>query len=165
MLTGNEQVVRVVKLVPDDTKHVIRPSEIIASRKSQELMVAFAGPIGCGIDAVKQRLKEHLVASVEDVTEFVPRRTAYLIDQLKHPDEVSLLRAVYGNLFYLFGILSTSARREGRLAAEDIPATRISELVERDRKQPETNGQQLDNALQLADFFIRNDPCRVARQV
>jgi len=212
---------------------VDRPSEAIASRKSRELVIAFAGPIGCGINTAKEhvtdvlknsgyvvheiKISEYLVECLKnkvvassgeiytsgferyiqmqdtgnflrnvqsdilaeyaikkiaeirtadipgeiDVTEYVPDRVAYLVDQLKHPDEVALLRAVYGNLFYLFGVLSVSARREGRLEAEGIDATRISELVERDRKQIEKHGQQLDKALQLADFFIRNDHANV----
>lgn len=213
---------------------VDRPSEAIASRKSRELVIAFAGPVGCGINTAKEhvtdvlkssgyvvheiKISEYLVEclknkvvpsngvvytsgferyiqmqdtgnllrnvqgdilaeyaikkiaeirtadipkEIEDVTTYVPERVAYLIDQLKHPDEVALLRAVYGNLFYLFGVLSVSARREGRLKTEGIEPTKISELVERDRKQLEKHGQQLDKALQLADFFIRNDHANV----
>ncbi|CAE6741234.1 anti-phage dCTP deaminase [Candidatus Nitrotoga fabula] len=207
-----------------------RPSEAIAERKSKELVIAFAGPIGSGIQAVKERITEILSASsyqvhhikisdylkeciskklisvtgepadtgaeryiqmqdagnalrvrqadilaeyailrvaeirtekigteADDVTDFLPERTAYLIDQLKHPEEIALLRAVYGNLFYLFGVLSVTPRRESRLRSEGVEPNKISELIERDRKQPEKNGQQLDKALQLADFFIRND--------
>jgi deoxycytidylate deaminase len=211
-----------------------RPRDTIAERQSQELVIAFAGPIGSGIRAVKDIFSELLTASgykvhhikiseyleeclskgliqesikkssdsadryirlqdagndlrkiqsdilseyaiqkiaeirtgqidpkIDDVTDYIPVRAAYLIDQLKHQDEVTLLRAVYGNLFYQFGILSTSARRSNRLKAEGIQKDRISELVERDRKQREKNGQQLDKALQLADFFIRNDHANI----
>ncbi len=207
-----------------------RPSEVISERKSKELVIAFAGPIGSGIQVVKERISDMLAASgyevhqikisdylkqciskklifitgeaadrgaeryiqmqdagnalrsvqpdilaeyaiqrvaeirtekigteADDVTDFVPERVAYLIDQLKHPEEVALLRAVYGNLFYLFGVLSITPRRESRLLSEGVEPKRISELIERDRKQREKNGQQLDKALQLADFFIRND--------
>lgn len=211
-----------------------RPSEAIAERRSQELVIAFAGPIGCGIKVVKEKIAELLKTSgyevepikisdylktcissglvkvegkiadrgadryiqMQDagnalrrlqpdilseyaigkiaelrtakitgeggsVKDFVPERTAYLIDQLKHPEEVALLRAVYGNLFYLFGVLSTSPRRESRLKGEDIEPERISELIERDRKQRAKTGQQLDKALQLADFFVRNDSANI----
>lgn len=219
-------------LVDSDTLSSKKPKEVIDSRKSQELVIAFAGPIGCGIGYVRDKVKAqlesagyevhiikisdylkecvldglikhekfgnkiqngadryiqmqdagnflreiqsdflaeysikriaeirtaHIPKEVEKTTDFIPQRTAYLIDQLKHPSEVQLLRAVYGNLFYFFGVLSTSARREARLASESIPLARISELVERDRKQLIKNGQQLDKALQLADFFVRND--------
>jgi deoxycytidylate deaminase len=222
--------VQQISLVSDQDNVSKRPKDVIDERKSKELVIAFSGPIGCGISYVKEKVKEQLVSAgyvvhiikisdylkecineglvrgvpnqilsgadryiqmqdagnylrsiqndflaeysikriaeirtanippnIEQVIDYVPSRTAYLIDQLKHPSEVQLLRAVYGNLFYLFGVLSTSSKREARLAAEKIPSSRISELVERDRKQPDKHGQQLDKSLQLADFFIRND--------
>jgi len=216
------------KSVKDDS--VKRPSVVIADRMSKELVIAFSGPIGCGINAVKQRLEDILLSSgykvhhiklsdylkevaskgvfaikdklaengadryiqmqdvgnalrkvqpdilaeysigkiaeirttelgeqTETVDDIIPERTAYIIDQLKHPEEVTLMRAVYGNLFYLFGVLSITQRRESRLLEEKVELNRISDLIERDRRQIEKNGQQLDKTLQLADFFIRND--------
>lgn len=207
-----------------------RSSEAISERKSKELVIAFAGPIGCGINAVKEALAgilsssgytvhhiklsdylkesvlngtvkitgdlaengasryiqmqnvgnalrreqpdilaEHSIqkiaeirtaehgTNIENVTDIVPGRTVYIIDQLKHPEEVTLLRVVYGNLFYLFGVLSITPRRENRLKDEGVEPNMISDLIERDRKQIEKSGQQLDKALQLADFFVRND--------
>lgn len=35
------------------------------------------------------------------VRDDVPQKFVYLVDQLKHPDEVEFLRIVYRNLFYL----------------------------------------------------------------
>ncbi len=211
-----------------------RPSEAITERESNELVIAFAGPIGCGIQSVRDQVASQLAESgyqihiikVSDylkdcvnhglvkvqgslaekgadryiqmqeagnalrkkqsdilaeyairqiaetrghqaekkqvgIKEHIPERSAYLIDQVKHPDEVVLLRAVYGNLFYLFGVLSTSPRREARLKSEGIEPGKISELIERDRKQREKSGQQLDKTLQLADFFVRNDHANI----
>ncbi|MFJ1253848.1 anti-phage dCTP deaminase [Cupriavidus sp. CuC1] len=89
--------------------------------------------------------------------DFVPVKVAYLIDQIKHPAEVELLRAVYRNLFYLVGVVSVASSREQRLLQEGVAMANVSELMERDRRQEHENGQQLDKALQLADFFIRND--------
>lgn len=161
-----------------------RPSEVISQRRSKELIIAFSGPIGCGInpvkehmqqelenagyivhqikisDYLKQCIKEQLVckgealhtsggeryiqmqdagnelraiqsdilaeyaitkiaeirasntSESEELADYIPERTAYFIDQLKHPEEVMLLRTVYGNLFYLFGVLSITSRRE-----------------------------------------------------
>lgn len=210
---------------------VKRPSDAIAGRRSNELIIALAGPIGSGINAVKERVEDALRAcgyevkhvkisdyirecitsellhtvsgplidsgaekyiqlqdagnelrsfqpdilaeysirriaelrteqinsEIGSTTDYIPERTAYLIDQLKHHEEVALFRALYGNLFYLFGVFSTSPRRENRLRADGIQQNQISDLIERDRRQKDKNGQQLDKALQLADFFIRND--------
>jgi deoxycytidylate deaminase len=227
-MSAKKKSINSIKLVNDSEKAIMRPRDAIEERRSQELVIAFAGPIGCGINAVKDNFLELLADSnyevhhikisdyLEDcldkglvkssikqvsdradrylslqdagnelrktqsdilaeyaiqkiaeirtkkvnpeieLTDYVPVRAAYLIDQLKHQDEVSLLRAVYGNLFYLFGVLSTSTRRADRLKNEGVK-DRFSDLMERDRKQREKNGQQLDKTLQLADFFIRND--------
>ena len=214
----------------DSTEQVTStPSQAISERRSKELVIAFAGPIGSGIVSVKEKMKtileaagydvhiikisdylaqclkdkfvgiqdeisiagakryiqmqdvgntlrslqgdilaEYAIRSIAEIrtkkipedtelSQFVPERTVYLIDQLKHQDEVNLLRAVYGNLFFLFGVLSATSRREDRLKEEGINSIDLSNLIERDRKQPESFGQQLDKALQLADFFIRND--------
>jgi deoxycytidylate deaminase len=93
-----------------------------------------------------------------EIENYVPQRTAYLIDQLKHPDEVAFLRIVYRKLFHLIGVISVSEKRKLRLTSiEQIDASEISELMERDRKQEDDNGQQLDKALKLADFFLSTD--------
>lgn len=167
-----------MKLVEESDSNSKRPREVIGERRSKELVIAFAGPIGSGIRSVKEKFYELLSVSgyqvqqikiseylekclinglvnapidknsdkadryirlqdagnalreiqsdilaeysieqiaeirteeinseIENITDYVPVRTAYLIDQLKHQDEVTLLRAVYGNLFYLFGVL------------------------------------------------------------
>lgn len=223
---------KISAVAPKSVKDALvkRPSDAIAERRSKELVIAFAGPIGCGINTVKERLDgilsssgykvhhlklsdylkevvskgiieietklvekgaerylqmqdignklrriqsdilaEYSIGKIAEirttelggqtgsVDEIVPERTAYIIDQLKHPEEVKLLRAVYGNLFYLFGVLSITQRRANRLLEENVERNRIPDLIERDRRQIEKSGQQLDKTLQLADFFIRND--------
>lgn len=95
---------------------------------------------------------------IENPKGYVPDKIAYLIDQVKHPAEIKLLRTVYRNLFQLIGVVSTMQNRASRLmSADKIKADKISLLTERDRKEEEDNGQQLDKSLQLADFFVRSD--------
>ena len=90
--------------------------------------------------------------------DYTPKRVAYLIDQIKHPGEVTLLRTVYGKLFHLIGVISVSPKRSERLISSDrIDSRDISMVMERDRRQEESNGQQLDKALQMADFFVSSD--------
>jgi deoxycytidylate deaminase len=206
------------------------PRDHISERESKELVIALAGPIGSGTDAVRERLtlqlqgagytthvikisdylKEAVKDSLVDIDDMEPRdsgfqryiqmqdagnelrktqsdilaeyvvkniaeirtadipedtdihdhtpnRDAFIIDQLKHPDEVRLLRTVYRNIFYLFGVLSSSSRRETRLKHQGIGADNLSYLMERDKSEKDGHGQQLDKALKLADFFLRND--------
>ncbi len=85
------------------------------------------------------------------------RRFATVLDSLKHPDEVSLLRAVYGNMFYLFGVLCPEDLRRLRLTdRKGIEAARAVQLMERDKSEDEKHGQQLLETIFHGDFFVRN---------
>lgn len=90
------------------------------------------------------------------VSEIVPGRVAYIVDQLKHPDEVRLLRRVYGNLFYLIGVLASEQQRVKNLR-RSMEAAAVTAVIERDRQEDEDHGQQLDKTLKLSDFFLRNN--------
>lgn len=208
------------------------------SRKSEELIVAFAGPMGSGItsliESMRERLKERgytevvhiklsqfLTTAIEKklvpdwpaepgaspkrtryrklqeagrelrgrsgnpaiLAEFaaqeiavdrtrraiaasgpveagvpvIPGRVAYLIDQVKRPEEVALLRTVYRNLFFLAGVTRVYDRRAQALEAEDVRRDEVYGLMEIDRMEGGKDGQQLDKTLHLADYFIRND--------
>jgi deoxycytidylate deaminase len=195
------------------------------ARRSPELVIALAGPIGCGIgsvaDALAERLKERgyvdvvriklskfLELSIEEnlisvptadagksdrykryrklqdagkelrkktgnpaiLAEFaakeisldrlrrnnsggqddhlvgpiVPSRVAYIIDQVKRPEEVTLLRALYRNLFYLAGVTRIYDKRENALVAEEIGKDEVDGLMAIDRLEDGADGQQLD---------------------
>ncbi len=85
-----------------------------------------------------------------------PPRVAYLIDQIKHPDEIMLLRMVFRNLFYMIGVMSTQENRKSRLADEGTPRGQIEDIIHRDRKESIDYGQQLEKAFKLADYFIHH---------
>jgi len=212
--------------------------EKFAGRKSHELIIAFAGPIGCGIQSVVEttsgrlkdrgydvqhiKLSEFLETSLKEgltsewqppqgssarfnryrrlqesgkelreksknpaiLAEYairqiaidrnrrqtkhgetpesmsgplIPQRVAYLIDQVKRPEEIALLRIIYRNLFYLTGITRIKDLREQELLREKLQPVEAIDLIEIDRHESDSNGQQLDKTLQLADYFIRND--------
>lgn len=205
-----------------------------SARQSRELVIAFAGPIGCGIgsvinitgdklrelgyvdvvriklsdfleEAVKQgriavhpddvrksakfnryrRLQEagkvlrHNTGNQAILAEYaikeirvdrekrtptphgqaepaVPHQVAYLIDQVKRPEEVVLLRALYRNLFHLVGVTRTYSERRSALEDEGVRESESPDLVEIDRNEGAPAGQQLDRTLHLADYFVRN---------
>ncbi len=86
-----------------------------------------------------------------------PRRHVTVIDSIKHPEEVGLLKAVYGNMFYLFAILCPEQIRKHRLNEhKDIPDGQEVALMKRDKSESEGFGQQLLDTLHYADFYIRN---------
>lgn len=83
-------------------------------------------------------------------------KVAYIIDQIKHQDEAQLFRTVYRNNFYLLGLIRTEKERRLNLEDEKITPNDIDDLIRRDRKDSNPNGQQVEKALYGADFFIRN---------
>lgn len=85
----------------------------------------------------------------------VPReRVAYVINSLKHPEEVKLLRSIYGSGFYLFGVYEDEQRREKHLADKGISTDYAKELISRDENENVSHGQQTRDTFQLADFFV-----------
>lgn len=82
---------------------------------------------------------------------------AYLIDQVKRPEEIELLRALYRNLFYLVGVTKPYKQRRKVLEEEGVYEDETEELMEIDRNEEGEGGQRLDKTLHLSDFFIRND--------
>lgn len=97
-----------------------------------------------------------------------PSKTAYIIRSLKHPDEVNLLRRVYGPAFFLIGVSAPRDVRIRRLAqkiASDKKETssssnfdqymeRATTLIDKDEREDDPLGQQLRATFQLADIFI-----------
>lgn len=101
----------------------------------------------------QDRVERH--TDTEDIEKINPGRVAYVIDQLKHPREAQLLRDVYGNLFYLVGVLCGYEHRKSNLKSK-MSADFAERLIQRDKAESDKDGQQLDKTLKLADFFIRN---------
>lgn len=205
-------------------------TERLKSRESNEIVIAFAGPIGAGIQSVisntrgnllelghsrvkivklsnflseslntgalqplsfdegkssrfshyrklqqagrdlrertenMQILAEYAVQQIvvdrehyREVGEPESARVAYLIDQVKRPEEVELLRALYRNLFYLIGVTKPYKQRRKLLDEEGVYEEETDELMEIDRNEEGGGGQRLDKTLHLSDFFVRND--------
>lgn len=218
-----------------------RLEQKFSDRRSAELVIALAGPIGCGIgnvadelqnqlkergyiDVVRIKLSEFLASSIGDgllknpsvdaakserynryrvlqeagkqlrkntgnpavLAEYaakaisidrlrrdgggqdhsagpiVPGKIAYIIDQVKRPEEVVLLRALYRNLFYVAGVTRIFSKREAALISEGVRKNEVDDLMEIDRMEDGLDGQQLDKTLFLADYFIRNDSMAAA---
>lgn len=96
----------------------------------------------------------------------VRARHVYIIRQLKRPEEVALLRKVYGQQFILVSAYAPEHERKEqlcqRLIGELSTATKHAEigylaeqLIERDAAEDqEALGQQLSETFHLADVFI-----------
>ncbi|POZ14553.1 cytidine deaminase [Lelliottia aquatilis] len=195
----------------------------IVNRQSKELVLAFCGPVGSGIKAVRvafennlkeigykvhyihisslmdkigrtslkyndayeryikrqeqgnslrdsfgnQILAEAAIAHIAEIKQKAKSQDdpnsrfdgkyAYVIDQLKNPAEVELLRLVYQHNFYLVGVVRNESERKRNLRDEGISPQQIDDLIHRDRKSGGNSGQQVEKTIQDSDFFIRNN--------
>lgn len=83
-------------------------------------------------------------------------RSIYLIDSLKHPEEVAELKDIYGRGFYLFAIHSSEESRDQYLKTycNISDSKKRRELIERDKDDKLGHGQGTSKAFHLADFFL-----------
>jgi len=223
------------QVVAVQDKLLLTPAKEIEGRRTEELILAFCGPLGSEISTVAEKLAERIEdfgystnhISVSDFINVIPlkqedapkreleseeanriynaqsggnncrqkygndilalfsvkeiaferqeniatenaggntelakksRRKAHIIDSLKHPDEITLLRSVYGDMFYLFGILCAKPIRRNRLERnKGISSADAEFLMKRDESEELEYGQKLIETLQYSDFFIRNN--------
>ena len=85
---------------------------------------------------------------------------AYMLRSLKHPDEVTLLRHVYGPAFLLVGV-ACSVEERRLVLAESLshskePMAEAEHLIARDESDPRNRrfGQNVRTTFSLADVFI-----------
>jgi cytidine deaminase len=84
-----------------------------------------------------------------------PGKTAYIVNSLKHPDEVEFLRKVYGDGFYLFGIHADEKRRHAYLVNDkSLNQVQAEELIRIDEDEKIEHGQRTRDTFHLSDFFI-----------
>lgn len=86
------------------------------------------------------------------------KRKAYVINSLKRKEEVSRLRDIYQNGFYLLGVFSDQAQRADYLKKKRVNKKYADHLMERDKEDViRPFGQNVKETFHLADFFIRLD--------
>ncbi len=91
-------------------------------------------------------------------------RHVHIIDSIKHPEELKMLRATYGEIFWLIGVFAPLAVREQRLEFQQhLDKAQIGEIVQRDYTEDEEHGQKVRDVFYQADFFVRNDQDNTTR--
>jgi deoxycytidylate deaminase/dephospho-CoA kinase len=105
-------------------------------------------------------VKQEVVNGEPVVPDGTPR--AYILDALRHPAEVNLLRHLYQEAFVLIGVVCDQEVRLARLEKKFQSPTGASldSFMQRDEKDNRTHGQQVAKAFQLADFYVDNTPDR-----
>lgn len=114
------------------------------------------------------------LSKTDDPTEPIPR-TAYFLRSLKHPDEVDLLRKVYGPNFYLVAAYTPRDIRASNLRSRitkstydsqnDTHSAKAETLIQRDMDDRiKKYGQKVSMTFPKADCFIQaQDGADIAR--
>lgn len=87
------------------------------------------------------------------------KRRAYILDSIRHPAEVNLLRHVYESAFTLVGVVCEQDKRRDRIVKKYRNAGNrdAEEFMRRDAKDSSLkHGQRVSDAFHLSDFFIDN---------
>jgi deoxycytidylate deaminase len=83
-------------------------------------------------------------------------RTAYLLFSLKRPEEVTTLRKIYGDGFFLIGVFATEKERLDNLIEHNAAKQDAKNLIKRDEDESgDEYGQQTRDTFQLADVFVQ----------
>lgn len=87
---------------------------------------------------------------------------AFILDSIRHPDEVRLLRHLYDDAFVLIGVFCEEQQRVDRMLKKYHPAEEkeVRAFMKRDADAAEKHGQHVADAFHLADFFVDNTPNR-----
>lgn len=86
------------------------------------------------------------------------QKRAYILDSIRHPTEVDLLRHVYRSAFVLIGVVCDEEERIKRITKKlyDAGEERTKDIMRRDAKAKEKWGQRVSDAFHLADVFLDN---------
>ncbi|HXN23403.1 MAG TPA: anti-phage dCTP deaminase [Candidatus Dormibacteraeota bacterium] len=114
------------------------------------------------IDIMEERKDAADIAKTFE--EIIPRR-AYVLQSLKNPKEVTTLREVYGDGFFLVAAYSQHDARRDHLARRigesrnDFPSekhlSKAEALIQRDQEEPDiSHGQNVRGLFHRADVFV-----------
>lgn len=81
--------------------------------------------------------------------------SAFILRQLKHPDEIYTLRRIYGDGFHAIGVYCPKrVRREYLTVKEGMREDQADDLIARDENEPPSLGQKFRDTFYLSDAFI-----------
>ena len=119
----------------------------LRSRLGNEIIAAL-----CVNEVIKPHIEEYNVIKKEV-------RQAYIIDSLKHPDEVRFLRKVFQDAFCMVGVVASDRVRTKRLRERkgfDDETFKFLSNIDANESNNE-HGQRAIDAVTEADYFFAND--------
>lgn len=87
--------------------------------------------------------------------DFKSRRVCYIIDSIKTKEELLLFRKIYSENFYLISIFSSLEERKNNLKGKGFEEKDIVDIIEKDDKQDNKNGQNVRDVFVEGDLFMR----------
>lgn len=87
----------------------------------------------------------------------LPGRRAYIIDSIKHQEELDLLRQVYRETLCVFGVFAPDKIRKRRLEDMGADQSQVDAILDRDQGELLSFGQNTRKLFVQADFFVCND--------
>jgi deoxycytidylate deaminase len=91
------------------------------------------------------------------------KRRAWIVDSLRHPEEVELLRHIYQDAFVLIGVVCDESIRIRRLLdkyPDDGSQGKIQAFMSRDADESDKFGQKVADTFHLSDYFVNNSELR-----
>lgn len=104
------------------------------------------------IDRIKKFKTGSEIPKPEEIN---TRRKCYIIDSLKNPQELFLLRTVYRDIFYFFSIFSPLKERRENLLSKGLSKSEAEGIISTDEFENNAHGQRVRDVFVEADFFIR----------
>jgi deoxycytidylate deaminase len=105
----------------------------------------------------------------KESNDYTSKRICYIVDSIKHQEELELFRLIYNDLFYFFGVFSIPEVREKNLERFGLKKDEVYQLMNRDSGEEIQFGQKVSDTFIQADFFLRIDqttatiPARISR--
>lgn len=86
------------------------------------------------------------------------KRVVYVVNSLKHDQEIKALRQIYSHGFFQISLYESKKRREDFLVNDKAMSNeQAAELISRDECETKSHGQHTSDAFHLADYFVQFD--------
>jgi len=97
------------------------------------------------------------LAAIADISRMrsQDRKSAYILRQLKHPEEIHRLRQIYDDRFLALSIYMPAPDRENFLIENDVNKSRAKQLIVTDEYEGVESGQRFRDTFHLSDVFVR----------
>ncbi len=83
------------------------------------------------------------------------KKTIFIIDQLKRPEEAYRLRRIYGEHFMLLGVSCPKNIRRNNLINRGMSSGQADNLIRRDEDEEVPYGQRVSKTFHLSDIFFQ----------